>query len=149
MSLAGDLPTPSMPRPDRGTRFWELPVPLAVLRHCAGNALMLAAWLSTAAILLEDEALRGVPRPAPDLLVAVAQQLGIEHQPSIIVTSLLVALEERQLLAVSNAQIVIPWAALAETSVNEAQQQLAAADALVSEVTARLHQNVLPGIETV
>ncbi len=150
MSSSNALITPSTtPRMDRGMRFWELSVPLAVLQRCAGNPLLLAAWLTTAALLFEDDALRGTPRPIHELLAAVTQQLGIDQQQSIVVTSLLVALEERHLLAVSNEQIVIPWAALAESSLHEAQRRFADVEALAREPVARHHQDALPGIETV
>jgi hypothetical protein len=136
---------PASRRVDRGTRFWETPLPLAVLQRCAGDPLLLAAWVAVAATIQEDEALRGAARPASDLIRAVAQLLGLDGQPDILITSLLGTLGDRQLLIVADGQLAIPWSALAEASVAEAQRRQAAAEGPGEIPSAPHRQGALPG----
>lgn len=122
MTQVNQPSTYPLTRVDRNQRFWQVPIPLAVLQACTGNMLLLATWVATAALLAQDAALRGTTRPVNELTATVANQLGLGDHPRAIITCLLAELERLGLLAVVNGQLFVPAFTLAEASAREAQR---------------------------
>lgn len=140
------LSTPPILRVDRNQTFWRLTVPLAVLQACAGNMLLLATWVTTAALLAQDAALRGTPRPMDELCAAIADQLGLSDYPPAVITCLLAELERLGLLVRSGSELFVPVLTLAEASLREAQQLQDEAEVVIHRQASPHRQDALPGL---
>lgn len=142
MNASDATSQPPAPRVDTNQTFWKVTIHLTVLQACAGNALLLAAWVAAAAAIDEDRALRGTPRSVDDLIAAVAHQLGLANHPHI-AAGLLVELERLSLLMVIDGAVIVPTAALAAASAREGQRLQAEAKA--HQRISSHRQDALPG----
>ena len=127
--------------PEFTTRFWEVPVPLLAVHRCAGQPMLLAAWLNIADAEREDLALGQPPRSRS----ALAASMGMDEVSwQRVVDSLLAAG-----LVTSNADgtLQVPWTPLYFASLAYARQQqqqnVATRAAAAASSAASAHQEPL------
>jgi len=105
--------------PEYTTRFWEIPVPMLVVKHLAGQPLLLAAWLHIAGAEREDMALGQPPRSWEALAASVGLDLPAFRQ---VVGTLVAA---GLVTAEANGWLHIPWTPLYLASLAHARAQRA------------------------
>jgi hypothetical protein len=114
----------AQPKPDLTLRFWETPLPSAVVYRCTGQPMLLAAWVTIATAEREDRALGRIPRSRD----ALASSLGLDE---VALQPLIEYLLATNLLSSEpDGTLYVPWALLSMASLAYArhlQQQMTTA----------------------
>lgn len=92
--------------PDLTTRFWEVPLPSLVVHRCAGQPMLLAAWVNIAAAEREDLALGNPPRQRNVL----AASMGLDEAGFQRLVEILLAAEF--LTSDPDGTLRVPWTPL-------------------------------------